>query len=127
MLIRQIRAETDEVAFLPLDIQRVAPKLTDILMSTESSFRQMFRRTPIARIGRERLVRNACIAAGNWGDERAIPYLIQLLYDGSPLVRGHAAWALWQTMQLDSSQLLTDLYRRDDDERVRQEVAALLE
>ena len=65
--------------------------------------------------------------AGNWKHERAIPYLIQLLYDGSPLVRGHAAWALWQTMELDSSQLLTDLYRRDDDERVRREVAALLE
>ena len=124
---QRFASETDEVAFLPLDIQRAAPKLTDILMSTESSFRQMFRRTPLARIGRERLVRNACVAAGNWGDERAIPYLIQLLYDGSPLVRGHAAWALWQTMALDSSQLLTDLYRRDDDERVRQEVAALLE
>ena len=124
---QRFASETDEVAFMPFDIQRVAPKLTDILMSTESSFRQMFRRTPIARIGRERLVRNACIAAGNWKHERAIPYLIQLLYDGSPLVRGHAAWALWQTMELDSSKLLTDLYHRDDDERVRQEVAALLE
>ena len=124
---QRFAAETDEVAFLPLDIQRVAPKLTDILMSTESSFRQMFRRTPIERIGRQRLVRNACVAAGNWKHERAIPYLIQLLYDGSPLVRGHAAWALWQTIALDSSKLLTDLYHRDDDERVRQEVAALLE
>lgn len=124
---QRFASETDEVAFLPFDLNRVAPKLTDILMSTESSFRQMFRRTPLARIGRQRLVRNACIAAGNWKHERAIPYLIQLLYDGSPLVRGHAAWALWQTMQLDSGKLLTDLYHRDDDERVRQEVAALLE
>lgn len=124
---QRFAAETDEVAFLPFDIQRAAPKLTDILMLTAPSFRQMFRRTPIARIGRERLVRNACIAAGNWKHERAIPYLIQLLYDGSPLVRGHAAWALWQTMGLDSGKLLTDLYHRDDDERVQQEVAALLE
>lgn len=124
---QRFASETDEVAFLPFDLNRVAPKLTDILMSTESSFRQMFRRTPLARIGRQRLVRNACIAAGNWKHERAIPYLIQLLYDDSPLVRGHAAWALWQTMGLDSGKLLTDLYHRDDDERVRQEVAALLE
>ena len=29
-------------------------------------------------------------------------------------------------MGLDSSKLLTDLYRRDDDARVRDEVAALL-
>ena len=59
-------------------------------------------------------------------NERAIPHLIQLLYDDSPLVRGHAAWALWRTMELDSSKLLTDLYRREDDERVRAEIEALL-
>ena len=117
---------TDEVAFLPMEVERVAPKLIDILMLDERGFRQLFRRSPVERIGRERLVRNACIAAGNWRDERAIPHLIQLLYDSSPLVRGHAAWALWQTMQLDSSKLLTDLYLRDDDEGVRSEVEALL-
>ncbi len=118
--------ETDEVAFLPFDLDRVAPRLTDILMYNEQSFRAMFRRTPVERVGRERIVRNACIAAGNWRDQRAIPHLIQLLYDESPLVRGHAAWALWQTMELDSSKLLTDLYQREDDERVREEVEALL-
>ena len=41
-------------------------------------------------------------------------------------MRGHAAWALWRTMGLDSSQLLTDLYQRDEDERVRGEIEALL-
>ena len=118
--------ETDEVAFLPLELDRVAPKLTDILMSTEESFRAMFRRTPVERVKRERIVRNACIAAGNWRDEQAIPHLIQLLYDESALVRGHAAWALWRTMELDSSKLLSDLHRREDDARVRGEVEALL-
>ncbi len=118
--------ETQEVAFLPFDIDRVAPPLTDILISTEASYRAMFRRTPIERIKREQMVRNACIAAGNWRDERAIPHLIQLLYDKSALVRGHAAWALWRTMELDASKLLADLHRRDDDERVRGEVEALL-
>ncbi len=119
--------ETDEVAFLPLDMDRVAPKLTDILMSNAESFRAMFRRTPVERVGRERMVRNACIAAGNWQDERAIPHLIQLLYDEKALVRGHAAWALWQTMEVDCSKLLTDLYRREDDAGVRSEVEALLQ
>ncbi len=118
--------ETDEVAFLPCDMDRVAPKLTDILMCNEESFQALFRRTPVERIKRERLVRNACVAAGNWRDEVAIPHLIQLLYDESALVRGHAAWALWRTMNLDSSKLLTDLYQRDEDERVRGEVEALL-
>ena len=41
--------ETEEVAFLPLDMDRVAPKLTDILMSNAESFRAMFRRTPVER------------------------------------------------------------------------------
>ena len=81
----------------------------------------------MVRVKRDGLVRNACIAAGTWKDESAIPYLIQLLYDASALVRGHAAWALWQTMELDSSKLLTDLYQRDDDECVRDEVEQLLQ
>ncbi|MCY3834318.1 MAG: tRNA epoxyqueuosine(34) reductase QueG [Chloroflexi bacterium] len=118
--------ETDEVAFLPFDVERVAPKLTEILMSTEDSYRAQFRRTPLERVKREQMVRNACIAAGNWQDERAIPHLIQLLYDASALVRGHAAWALWRTMELDSSKLLSDLHRREEDARVRGEVEALL-
>ena len=118
--------ETDEVAFLPFDIERVAPPLTDILMSTEASYKALFRRSPLERIRREQMVRNACIAAGNWRGERAIPHLIQLLYDESALVRGHTAWALWRTMGLDASKLLTDLYQRDDDARVRAEVEALL-
>lgn len=123
---QRFATETDEVAFLPFDIERVAPPLTDILMSTEASYRALFRRSPLERIKRKQMVRNACVAAGNWRGERAIPHLIQLLYDGSALVRGHAAWALWRTMDLDASKLLTDLYRRDDDARVRAEVEALL-
>ena len=124
---QRFASETKEVAFLPFDIDRVAPPLTDILMSTEESYRAMFRRTPLERIKREQMVRNACIAAGNWQGERAIPHLIQLLYDESALVRGHAAWALWRTMELDSSKLLEELHRREEDARVRDEVAALLQ
>ena len=118
--------ETDEVAFLPFEIDRVAPKLTDVLMLTDDAFRALFRRSPVERIQRERLLRNACVAAGNWRNERAIPHLIQLLYDASALARGHAAWALWRTMELDASKLLTDLHRREEDARVRAEVEALL-
>ena len=123
---QRFATETDEVAFLPFDIERVAPPLTDILMSTEASYRALFRRSPIERIKRAQMVRNACVAAGNWRNERAIPHLIQLLYDESALVRGHAAWALWRTMELDASKLLSDLHRREEDAQVRAEVEALL-
>lgn len=123
---QRFATETDEVAFLPMDENRVAPKLIDILMTTEDSFKEMFRRTPLERVKRERIVRNACIAAGNWAKDQTIPYLIQLLYDESALIRGHAVWALWQTMGLDSSKLLTDLYNREDDEQVRGEIEDFL-
>jgi len=123
---QRFATETDEVAFLPMDMNRVAPKLVDILMTTQESFKEMFRRTPLERVKRERIVRNACIAAGNWANAQTIPYLIQLLYDDSPIIRGHASWALWQTMGLDSSKLLTDLYHREDDEQVRAEIEYLL-
>lgn len=119
--------ETDEVAFMSFELDRIAPKLLDILTMTDDTFKAQFRRTPLERVKRERLVRNTCIAVGNWQNQQAIPYLIQLLYDASPLIRGHAAWALWQTMGLDSSKLLTDLYHRDDDERVRDEIEFLLQ
>lgn len=114
--------ETDEVAFLPFDIERAAPKLTDLLMLTDENFRAQFRRTPLERVKRDGLVRNACVAAGNWRGGEAIPYLIQLLYDQSAVVRGHAAWALWRTMELDASKLLEDLHRREEDARVREEI-----
>lgn len=118
--------ETEEVAFMAFDLDRIAPQLTDVLSLTDATFNHMFRRSLVERIKRERLVRNACIAAGNWQNTQTIPYLIQHLYDASSIVRGHAAWALWQTMGLDSSKLLTDLYHRDDDETVRAEVEYLL-
>ncbi len=41
------------------------------------------------------MLRNCCVAAGNLKLERAVPVLTRCLReDPSPLVRGHAAWAL---------------------------------
>ncbi len=59
----------------------------------EAAFRRLYRGTPLFRTRRRSLVRNACIAAGNWGDPAALPPLLALLQDEEPLVRGHAAWA----------------------------------
>jgi epoxyqueuosine reductase len=85
---------TREAAFYPADMERAAPKLVDLLALDENGFQQRYSGSPIARIRRERLVRNACIAAGNWGSEAAVTPLRGLLDDASPLVREHAAWAL---------------------------------
>jgi epoxyqueuosine reductase len=71
-----------------------APPLLDLLSLDEAAFRTRFRGTAVLRAKRHGLVRNACVATGNWGDPTAIPALSQLLADAEPLVRGHAAWAL---------------------------------
>jgi epoxyqueuosine reductase len=62
---------------------------------TEEEFEEIFAGTPLTRPGRAGLLRNCCVAAGNLKLERAVPALIGCLQnDPSPLVRGHAAWAL---------------------------------
>ena len=85
---------TGETAFYPVDWDSAAPPLLDLLSLDEDSFHQRFADSPIRRIKRGRLVRNACVAAGNWGDPAAVPLLARLLADADPLVRGHAGWAL---------------------------------
>jgi len=85
---------THEREFFPVDLDRAAPPLLDLLTLDEATFKTRFQNSPIERIKRERLVRNACIAAGNWGHPDAIPPLKNLLNDASPLIRDHAAWAL---------------------------------
>jgi epoxyqueuosine reductase len=62
---------------------------------TDEEFERRFAGTPLTRPGRAGLLRNCCVAAGNLGLQRAVPALIRCLReDESPLVRGHAAWAL---------------------------------
>jgi hypothetical protein len=89
--------ETRESAFRAADLDRAAPPLVDLLALDEAGFRQRFAGTPIQRIGRARLVRNACVAAGNGRGPAALPLLERLAArDESALVREHAAWALGQ-------------------------------
>lgn len=120
-----------EAAFMPdglLDraADRIAPKLLDLLTLDERGFQQKFAGSAMVRVKRDRLVRNACIAAGNWGDESAVPVLTLLLKDAAAVVRGHAAWALWQIMGESARPLLLDLQRREQDAEVRRELDRLL-
>ncbi len=86
--------ETTENAFRPVDVDAAAPPLLELLRLNEAAFADRFAGSPIKRIKRDRLLRNVCVAAGNWGDAAAIEPLVQLLSDPSPIIRGHAAWAL---------------------------------
>ncbi len=91
---RRFSTPTAERAFWPGDVNRAAPLLADLLALDEATFRERFRHSPIWRIKRDRLVRNACVAAGNSDLPEFIPQLEQLArHDESALVREHAAWA----------------------------------
>ena len=73
------------------------------------------------------LRRNAAVALGNGLDRADVPALAAALReDPSPLVRGHAAWALGR---IASPQALAALRGRygDADAAVREEVSAALE
>lgn len=62
----------------------------------QEAFSLRFRRSPIKRAKRHGMLRNVCIALGNWGDLFVIEPLRLALNDEEPLARAHAAWALGQ-------------------------------
>lgn len=80
-------------AFLPR-AELVAPRLADLLALDDAGFRALFAGSPIKRIGRARMVRNAAIAAGNSGDARLAPPLRRLTDDADATVAEAARWAL---------------------------------
>ncbi len=81
-----------------------APQVGDLLALDDASFRQVFSGSPIKRIGRDRMVRNAAIVAGNSGERSLAAQLRQLLDDPAPTVRGAAVWALGRLDMLDRRQ-----------------------
>ena len=99
----------------------VAPELADLLQLDDASFRQVFSGSPIKRIGRDRMVRNALIAAGNSGMARLVPRIVALLDEPAPVVRGAAIWAL---SRLDPARFAEEATARrasEHDAEVRQE------
>ncbi len=70
--------------------------LLELLSLDEAAFKQRFVGTPILRIKRRGLLRNACVALGNSGDPAARPALHQAAHDQEELIAEHARWALEQ-------------------------------
>ena len=87
-----IAARTNK-AFLPR-AELVAPELGDLLALNDADFRKLFAGSPIKRIGRNRMVRNAAIAAGNSGRPELALRLKPLTGDPDPVVAEAAVWAL---------------------------------
>ena len=118
-----LRLETDPISSLQSPMwDSVMPPLLDLLALDDAAFAARFARSPIKRIKRVRLVRNACVAAGNWGSETAVPALSRLLADPSPIVRGHAVWALRQIGGQQARAALVDLWEVEVETAVRHEL-----
>jgi epoxyqueuosine reductase len=85
--------------------ERIAPSLLEGFAPEtpywldEAAFRTRFRRSPLLRPGRAGLLRNVCVALGNWGASEAIPALTTALHDQASVVRQHAAWGLGRVGQ----------------------------
>jgi epoxyqueuosine reductase len=71
-----------------------APSLADLSRLDDASFRALFAKSPVKRIGRDRFVRNVLYAIGNSGAPDLAAEAERRLDDPSPLVRGAAVWAL---------------------------------
>jgi len=116
---QRFAVETRETAFFPLDADRAAPPLEQLLALTPAGFEQRFGGSAVERAGRDQLVRNACLAAANGRQARCLPLLERLLRDASPLVRGHAAWAVAQLAGQPAAPLLRDCLARESDAEAR--------
>jgi epoxyqueuosine reductase len=90
-----------------------APKLADLARLDDGTFRALFAKSAVKRIGRVRFVRNVLIAIGNSDDANLAPEAERLLADESPLVRAAAIWALGQ---LDRDRLRACAKTRRDSE-----------
>jgi epoxyqueuosine reductase len=102
----------------PRSIEHALPDLVALAARGANQMRQLVRRTAMRRVSREVLLRNVAVALGNTGSADAIPALVGLLEDRSPLVRSHAAWSL---AQLGAHDVLAT--HVDDDPMVLEELA----
>jgi epoxyqueuosine reductase len=84
-------------AFLPR-AELAAPQLADLLRLDDAAFREMFAGSPIKRIGRNRMVRNCLVAAGNSGSTALAASVEPHLTDPDPVIAEAAAWA-WDRLQ----------------------------
>jgi epoxyqueuosine reductase len=99
------------------------PALADLARLDDAGFRELFRKSPVKRIGRDRFVRNVLIAIGNSGDTSLAREAERLLSDPSPLVRGASMWALRRLDTAGSAERLDSLRKDERDPAVLAELA----
>jgi len=117
---------TRESDFFPLDLDRAAPPLEQLLRLSPEGFERRFGGSALERAGRDQLVRNACLAAANGGQAQLAPLLAGLLHDASSVVRGHAAWALARLAAPGAQAAIEMCIGREEDAGAREDMAQTL-
>jgi epoxyqueuosine reductase len=116
-----------DAACAPLDGELAAPDLHALLRLGGAAFERV-RQTAMGWRGATVLRRNAAVALGNGLDRADVPVLAEALSgDPSPLVRGHAAWALGRIASPQAYAALRAAAGRELDPAAAEEVAAALE
>jgi epoxyqueuosine reductase len=76
----------------------VAPPLSDLARLDDASFRALFAKNPVKRIGVSRFLRNVAIAIGNCGEAALVDAAHHLAKHDEAIVRGGGIWALKQLL-----------------------------
>lgn len=116
--------------------ERVAPHLLDGFEPQmpywlePRAFAERWRRSPLKRAKRPGMLRNVCVALGNWADPTVYPALAAAAADETALARGHAAWALGALLRKHKDERaatrLRLLLARERDSVVLEEVGVAL-
>lgn len=133
---RRLPARTPKLPGLHAQHSRIAPPLLEGFdpahpyWLNQTAFSEHFARAPIKRAKRSGMLRNVCVALGNWADPAALAALALALEEPDPVVRVHAAWAVGRVLAKNrhapAAALLTDHLAREPDERVREELRLAL-
>jgi epoxyqueuosine reductase len=92
----------------------------------DNVFTAHFAGTALLRPGRRGMLRNVCVALGNWGALEALPALSIALEGAEPIVRTHAVWAVGQVIRknggTEGEQLLKSRLKIETDANVIDEI-----
>jgi len=92
-------------------------------LSSNREFENRLKGTALLRPRRKGLLRNACLVAGNSGDKKWIPFLVNLLGgDRAPLVRESAAWALGVLGGFEAKEALEEEMAKEKDPEVQRSI-----
>jgi epoxyqueuosine reductase len=70
------------------------PELEWLAQMDESSYREVFRGSPVRRAKFAGLLRNVAVAMGNSGEKQFVPILKKMSANGDAMIAEHARWAL---------------------------------